>query len=196
MRTPLVVTLALVATIAHAQPRFPPFPIALAVVTEAGVPVVDDAWIDAELAQANTIFAPSGVSFVIRSRRALDPRFAAIETRSDRNALGAELSPTVVNVFVVRSLRDVDDPTQMRRGVHWRPLAIPGAHFVIVSSIAAPDVLAHELGHFFGNPHSSTPNDVMSYDRDGITPPFFEPEEIVRIRRHARRFLERAEIAP
>ncbi len=172
------------------------FPIALAVATEGGAPVVDEAWIEAELASANTIFAPAHVSFTVRETRPLDARFAHLETRADRHALGAELHDGVVNVFVVRSLRDVDDPSLMRRGVHWRPAGMPGAHFVIVSSISGPDVLAHELGHFFGNPHSDTPNAVMSYQRDGTVTAFFEPHELARIRRSARRFLARGEIVP
>jgi hypothetical protein len=172
------------------------FPITLAVATDQGARVVDDAWIETELASANTIFAPSHVSFVVRETRALDPRFTHVETRADRHALGEELRPGLVNVFVVGSLRDVDDPTLMRRGVHWRPAGIPGAHFVIVSSISGPDVLAHELGHFFGNPHSDVPNDVMSYQRDGTITAFFEAHEIARIRRSARRFLRSGEIVP
>lgn len=179
---------------ARAQDAFPVFPLAIAVATLDGAPVVDDAWIDTEVAQANAIFAPSGVSFEVRSRRALEARFAALETRADRHALGAELAAGMISVFVVGSLRDVDDPSQLRRGVHWRPAGMPGAHFVVVSRVAGPDVLAHELGHFFGNPHSDVPNDVMSYQRDGTTPAFFERHEIVRIRRHARRFRARGEI--
>ena len=172
------------------------FPVVVSIAAEDGVPVVDASWVEAELAMANTIFAPSGVSFVLRDTRPLDPRFAHLETRADRHALGEELVPSVINVFVVGSLRDVDDPSLMRRGVHWRPAGIPGAHFVIVSSVAGPDVMAHELGHFFGNPHSDTPNDVMSYLRDGTVTAFFETQEIGRIRRSARRFLTRAEIVP
>ena len=190
-----VIALALfVATGARAQDAFPTFPLALAIAEENGARVVDDAWIARELAQANTIFAASGVSFEVRTQRALDARFGAVETRADRNAFATERMTSMVNVFVVRSLRDVDDRTQMLRGVHWRPEGLSGAHFVIVSSIAAPDVLAHELGHFFGNPHSQTPNAVMSYQRDGSVTPFFEREEIVRIRRHARRFRHSGEI--
>lgn len=180
---------------ARAQDAVPPFPLALAIATgDDGAPEVSDAWIAAEIAQANVIFGPSGVSFVEASRRPLDAHFAAIETRADRHALGAEMTASRVNVFLVRSLRDVDDTTQMRRGVHWRPAGIAGAHFVIVASVAGPDVLAHELGHFFGNPHSDVPNDVMSYQRDGTVTPFFERPEIVRIRRHARRFRASGEI--
>ncbi len=195
MRWGIVALALLLATAARAQPSaFPVFPLAIAVAEESGVPVVDDAWLAAEIEQANTIFAPSGVSFEQRSRRALDARFTRLETRADRHALGEEMTPSRVNVFIVLSLRDMDDPTLMRRGVHWRPAGVPGAHFVVVASVAGPDVLAHELGHFFGNPHSNTPNDVMSYLRDGTVTPFFEPAELGRIRRNARRFRQRGEI--
>jgi hypothetical protein len=173
---------------------FPPFPLGLAVAEEGGAAVVSEAWIAERVAHANAIFAPSGVSFVVSARRALDARWAHLETRADRHALGAELAPRVVNVFVVASLRDVDDPTQLRRGVHWRPVEPEGAHFVVVSSIAGPDVLAHELGHFFGNPHSPVRNDIMSYEHDEGVAPFFEPHELTRIRQHARRFRARGEI--
>lgn len=195
MRGALIAALALlVAAGAHAQAGFPVFPLALAIAEENGAPVVDDAWVTEEIAQANAIFSPSGVSFELRSRRPLDAHFTHLETRADRHALGEELRPDVVNVFVVGSLRDVDDTTLMRRGVHWRPAGMPGAHFCVVSSIAGPDVLAHELGHFFGNPHSQTPNDVMSYQRDGTVTPFFERAELGRIRRHARRFRASGEV--
>jgi hypothetical protein len=187
------VLIALAANV-RAQDAFPAFPLALHVAEENGAPVVDDAWIATEIAQANAIFAASGVSFEERSRVALDARRAHVETRADRHALGAELTAGRVNVFFVASLRDVDDTTLMRRGVHWRPAGMPGAHFVIVSSVSGPDVLAHELGHFFGNPHSDTPNDVMSYQRDGTVVPFFERAEIAQIRGHARRFRARSEI--
>ena len=195
MNKTLPALVCLLAASAHAQASFPVFPLAIAVAEDAGAPVVTDAWLEGEIAQANAIFAPSGVSFEQRSRRALDARFARLETRADRHALGAEMTPSMVNVFIVLSLRDVDDPTQVRRGVHWRPAEMPGAHFVVVASVAGPDVLAHELGHFFGNPHSETPNDVMSYLRDGTIVPFFERAEIAQIRRHAHRFRARGEIS-
>ena len=49
--------------------------------------------------------------------------------------------------------------------------------------------IGHELGHYFGNPHSPTPNNIMSYTRDGVTPPFFDSLQIRRIRTHAGRFV-------
>ena len=148
---------------------------------------VDAPWIAEQVEQANTIFGPHGVRFVAHERLALDDALSVLEDRRDRHALGAHLDSARIDVFVVRSLRDVDDPSLMRRGVHWRPAGRPGAHFVIVSAISGPTVLAHELGHYFGNPHSPTPGNIMSYDR-GEVPPFFDADQVRRIVRSARRF--------
>lgn len=150
-------------------------------------PVVGRRWLDAQLAWANRILAPAGVAFVVTERLPLDESHAALETRADRHALGALIDPTRVDVFVVRSLRDVDDPTQMRRGVHWRPARMPGAHFVVVSQIAREFVLAHELGHYFGLPHSPTPGNLMSYEW-GDSPPTLDRDQLRRIERSARAF--------
>ena len=121
---------------------------------------------------------------------------AAMEDRSDRHALGDLLAADSINVFVVVSLRDVDDPSVMRQGVHWRPHGRRHLHYIILSSVAGETTLAHELGHFFGNPHSDTPDNVMSYSRDGAVPPFFDDAQLRRIRRFARRLLREREIVP
>jgi hypothetical protein len=150
-------------------------------------PSVSDAWLREQVTTANTLFAPHGVEFRIEERYRLPDRHAELETRTDRHALGALLDSARIDVFIVRSLRDVDEPSLMRRGVHWRPTGIAGAHFVVVSMIAGPTVLAHELGHYFGNPHSPTPGNIMSYER-GDGPPFFDAAQGHRIRRLARSF--------
>jgi hypothetical protein len=171
-------------------------PIALTVAETEGGPVVSEAWIAERMAQADAIFAPAALAFRIRERAAMGAPHVAMEDRSDRHALAEALAPGSINVFVVGSLRDVDDPSRMRQGVHWRSPRVPGSHYVILSSIAGPSTLAHELGHFFGNPHSATINNVMSYERDGAVPPFFDAAQLRRIRARARRFLESGELAP
>jgi hypothetical protein len=156
----------------------------------------DREWIDAQLAQASSLFAPADVAFEIVEVRA-SPRgssLASIDDRAARDALGSRVvtsragEPTRVNVFLTERLVDVDDPPNERMGVHWRRRRSRRLHYVIVSLRAWPTTLAHELGHYFGNPHSSTPNNLMSYDRDGTTPPFFDPAQLARIRSHARRY--------
>jgi len=205
MRRAALVSLVLAASAAGAgaaQPRaeaerFPVLPVAFAVAEIDGQPVASPEWLAAQVDQANAIFAPSGVSFQTADVHALADAHARLETRRDRHALGAEVRPAVINCFVVVSLRDVDTPDRYRMGVHWRPRGHPGRHLVIITGTAGPTVLAHELGHFFGNHrHSETPNNIMSYARDGTVPPFFDDAQVSTIRRSARAFLRRGELVP
>jgi hypothetical protein len=100
-----------------------------------------------------------------------------------------------VNVFFVASMRDVDDPTQMRRGVHWRSLRDPNDHYVIIVASSPTTTLAHELGHFFGNHHHSTvPGNIMSYQHGPL--PAFDLQQMRRIHRAATAFLDRRLILP
>ena len=119
-----------------------------------------------------------------------------METREDRDALGTRVHEGVINCFVVSSLRDVDEPERMRRGVHWHSTSVTGAHYVILSAIAEPFVLAHELGHFLGNPrHSHTPGNLMSYTRlEGL--PFLDAVQQARVRRRLQRYLHDGELVP
>jgi hypothetical protein len=189
-----------VAAAGGAQPSAPPtlpmLPLAVNVAEHEGSPVVTDAWIDGQVEQANTIFGAHGVRFRIVARHRIDPVHARVETRSDRHRLGGLLHRHVVDCFFVLSLRDVDEPELMRRGVHWRPRGYPpGSHFVIVSSISGPLVLAHELGHYFGNTHSDVPGNIMSYTR-GEVPPYFDEEQARRIHASVRHFLGRRQLLP
>jgi hypothetical protein len=97
----------------------------------------------------------------------LAARFARLETRDDRNKLSALLTAGSVDVFLVTSLRDVDDPRLYRRGVTWTHYATPKAigPYIVLAEPASPSTLAHELGHFFGLRHVPTKNNLMSYDR-------------------------------
>jgi hypothetical protein len=172
------------------------FPIAFTVALEGGAEVVTEAWLTERVAQAVAIFAPSGVTFVARERRTMPEEHARMEGRADRHALGGLLVERSINVLVVSSLRDVDDPSIFRQGVHWRSRTFPGTHYVILSRVSHETTLAHELGHFFGNPHSDVPNNIMSYARDGSVLPFFDDAQLGRIRGRARRFLRTGEIVP
>ncbi|MFI5308804.1 MAG: hypothetical protein ACHQ53_15715 [Polyangiales bacterium] len=169
-------------------------PITFHVAQIDGEPVVPPAFITERLMTANQIFAPYGVAFAQAATLPLDAQHSELESRGDRDALGAEVGRGVIDCFVVRSLRDVDEPPRLRRGVHWHSHTHPGAHFVILSSIAGPDVLAHELGHFLGNPaHSQTPGNLMSYQR-GDQPPFLDPDQVARLERALHGYLRRGEL--
>ena len=167
-------------------------PLCVAVVREDGHPVVSRPWVRRQVEMANRIFASAGLRFAVQKWRTVNDQHARLENRSDRHALGFLLAPDAINVFVVKSLRDVDEPDRMRFGVHWRPRSVPGAHFVILSSQAPEAVLAHELGHFFGNKHSSVPNNIMSYERSSDLP-FFNERQRRMIRLKLRQFLRRNE---
>jgi hypothetical protein len=180
------------ACVSHPAPHITTFPLSVAVAEDpAGAPVSDEAWLDAGLDVANALFAPFGVGFSRGESGTLDARFAHLETRADRDALAASLKSQVINVFVVGSLRDVDDPTRMRHGVHWR--APSGAHYVVVVAGSQDSVLGHELGHFFGNPHSKVVDNVMSYERSGDAV-FFDADQGRRIAQRARAYVGSGEL--
>jgi hypothetical protein len=170
------------------------FPVAFTVAESDGVPVRDDAWIDAELARAEELFGPHGVHVKRASRRAMGDEHTRMVTRADRDGLAPLVQPGVINVFVVESLKDVDEADRMRFGVHWRLLSRPTTRYVILSSAAPVTVLAHELGHYFGNPHSAVPDNVMSYVRTGAEI-FFDAAQIATIRRTARSIIATKEIS-
>ena len=162
-------------------------------VDDAGKPLADAAWLAAEIDAAEALFEPFGVRFAKADGAPLEARVAHVETRADRNALASHVTPHVIDVFVVGSLRDVDDPTQVRRGVHWH--APSGAHYLILVASAPTTVLAHELGHYFGNPHSHVLDNVMSYERSGA-PVFFDADQGKRIAARALTYVKSGELLP
>lgn len=162
-------------------------------VDDTGKPVADDAWLAAEIDAAEGLFEPFGVRFAKVDGTPLEARLAHVETRGDRDALASHVTPHAIDVFVVASLRDVDDPARMRRGVHWH--APSGAHYVILVASAPKTVLAHELGHYFGNRHSPVVDNVMSYERSGA-PVFFDADQGRRIAERARAYVKTGELVP
>jgi hypothetical protein len=163
------------------------------VADDAGKPLADAGWLAAEVDAAEGLFEPFGVRFARADGPPLDAGLAHVETRADRNALASHVTPRVIDVFIVGSLRDVDDPAQMRRGVHWH--APSGAHYIILIASAPTTVLAHELGHYFGNSHSHVLDNVMSYERSGA-PVFFDDDQAKRIAAHARAYVKSGELLP
>lgn len=161
-----------------------------------GSPVAHPEWLAAEIAAAQELFVPFGVGFLRTDGSPLDAAAAHVETRADRDALAARTLAHAIDVFVVESLRDVDVPDQMRRGVHWHArLGERPVHYVILVAGAPPTVLAHELGHYFGNPHTSVADNVMSYERTGA-PVFFDAAQGKRITARARAYVRSGELLP
>lgn len=139
------------------------FEIALHVVEEGGADVQTPQWVAEQVTEANRLFAPIGVGFRVGSAKVVDARFADVQTRLQRDLLGRdEHTLGVVHVFVVRRLADVDVAGEVIRGVHWRDRSETSRRWIILSSIAGPVVLAHELGHFFGLPHTKHPKSIMN----------------------------------
>jgi hypothetical protein len=171
-------------------------PLVLHVVEQDGKPVADAAFIEERIAPATEIYAPYHVSFVVQKRLPLPAAHAHLSSRADRDALARYLERKVINCFVVASLRDVDEPERMRRGVHWHAATRGDAHFVIISTLGGRDVLSHELGHFLGNPeHSPTPGNLMSYEH-GPMLPFLDAPQLKRLERSLRGYFKRGELVP
>jgi hypothetical protein len=158
-----------------------------------GKPVAADTFLSEQLAHVNQVFESVGVRFVEGGRSRIDMRHARLVTRSDRDALAPYVKRGFVNCMVVGTLMDVDEDNRERRGVHWHTLD-PARHFVILSAISGPYVLAHELGHFFGNPrHSDTAGNLMSYERTEAVPFLDEPQR-TRVQRTVTRLLKTGEL--
>lgn len=168
------------------------FGLAVHVAEPGGVAVRDDAWIQEQLAAAEALFGAVGVHFRWIERRRGPTAQEHLATRSDRDALGAALAPGVINVFVVGSLRDVDEPPsasgpRMRMGVCWTQ-TVTRRRYIALSAIAKPTVLAHELGHFFGNPHTTDQDNLMSYSRSSGGVVSLSAAQKARIVGYAERF--------
>jgi hypothetical protein len=189
LATSLALVVAFVAQprAAEAAPPDVTFPISIAVATEDGIPVRDDAWIAAQIAEANELYTPTGVRFRWTLRREIPTTHAQIHTRADRDALAPLVEKNVIDVFVVAALEDVDEPGRYRKGVAWTSKPT-NKRFLILSGEAFPKVLAHELGHFFGNAHTVVPDNLMSYVRAG-GPVFLDDTQVERIQSFAERFL-------
>jgi hypothetical protein len=169
-------------------------PLVAHVVEVNGTPVASEEFLRERVARANAIFAPYRVGFVLERRLSLPASHAHLETRADRDALAVYAGKRVIDWFVVDSLRDVDEPERMRRGVHWHARA-KRAHYVILSTLGGPDVLAHELGHYLGNPeHSQMPGNLMCYERGDVEPPFLDAEQQQRLARVLRAYLGSGEL--
>jgi hypothetical protein len=163
------------------------FALAMHVAHEDGAKVASSSWLDAQIAEANRLFAPNGVRFRWTLALDLADRHRELHSRDDRDALSLLAEPGTVDVFVVSALEDVDEPGRYRMGVCWTARS-DKKRYIVLASHAHRTVLAHELGHFFGNPHSPVADNVMSYTRTGA-PVFFDDAQSARVRALARRFL-------
>ena len=167
--------------------------------TPAG-PVRDLAWVSAQVEQAQRHFALIDTSFEVVAVDAVPASELTVDTREQRDALGHDrFTRGVVHVFVVDRLADVDIAGAEIRGVHWRERGERTHRWVILSKIASSLVLPHELGHFFGLPHSTYDISLMN-KTVRLTPRVseltFAPPEVARMRKHRDRMLASKMLLP
>ncbi len=165
----------------------PTFPIAITVAVEDNLPARDDPWISTQIDDANDLYGPLGIRFRWTLRKEMKESHAQMHSRDDRDALAPLVEKNVIDVFVVAALEDVDEPGRYRKGVAWTSKP-SGKRFLILSAAAPRTVLAHELGHFFGNGHSVVPDNLMSYSRTGA-PVFLDEVQVERVRQFSSAFL-------
>lgn len=168
------------------------FAIQLYVAGNANGLVAGPEWIATQLASANRHFAPLDVGFQLAGVESLPESAMHLETRADRNALAfGRLGGRVIHVFIVGQLDDVDVEGRVAYGVAWR-LPKDTRKFLIVSAQALERTLAHELGHFFGLPHSTYAVSIMN-KTERKEPPVdqrtFADEEIAAMRRGLERLV-------
>jgi hypothetical protein len=155
---------------------------------EGGARIVDDAWMQSQIDDANRLFGPLGTHFRWTIEKELAEPHSELHTRANRDALTPLTETNTIDVFIVRSLEDVDEPGRYRMGVCWTGRG--GKRFIVVARSARPTVLAHELGHFFGNQqHSAVVNNLMSYSRDGASV-FLDEHQSSAIKTFTTRFLK------
>ena len=136
-----------------------------------------------QLAHANTHFAKIGVNFVADTAKRLPPIERHLKTRDDRNRLVRRVKRDgTIHLFIVDRLDNVDAPGEIR-GVHWRFRKNQRRRGIILARKASTWVLTHELGHFFGLPHSKYDISLMNKRRRAtpVSKRTFAPEELKRM---------------
>jgi hypothetical protein len=142
-------------------------------------------WLATQLAAANRQFAALGVAFQVVGIDALAASGAHIATAAERDDVATgRRGGGVIHVFIVGQLDDIDRPGEIIRGVTWHTLG-DDRKYILVSTVAPERVLAHELGHFFGLPHSRYAISIMNKRERKHPPPEerrFADEEIAAMR--------------
>ena len=129
----------------------------------------DRGWLETQLEVANDRLAVIGAGVQVVAIHALPAESARIETVQQRTALGQHGQQAPLRWFVVSHLADAEDPAAVRKGVTWRKRE---AFWIIESTSGMRWVLAHELGHVLGLPHSKEGASIMNKTPRAWPPPW------------------------
>jgi hypothetical protein len=151
---PLLVVLALLAVAPE------PLAVPLAIrVADCHGPTRPPEWITAQVAAAQALLAPHGITLTATTAP-FSPSDCEALSRADRDAFARHVVPgRVVTVLVVPRVRDLDVPSYDLQGVHWHT---GDRRWIFLTARARPPVLAHELCHFFGLPHDPAGGNLMT----------------------------------
>jgi hypothetical protein len=142
------------STVAHC------YAIQLHVGSDSGALVTTPEFVAGQVALANVHFASIDVAFQLAG--VVEHGAPKLATRGDRDALARKRTGApLIDVFVVGELADVDVPGAVINGVAWK---VPKTQrkVILLSAKAWDRTLAHELGHFFGLPHSKYAISIMN----------------------------------
>src|SRR5258706_3187780 len=90
VRIALALLALLVPVTGHAQSPLPTLPLVVHVAQQNGTPIVDAAWVAAQVDAANHLYAPHDVAFQLEQVVPLtQPAIAELRSRDDRDSLGA-----------------------------------------------------------------------------------------------------------
>ncbi len=151
--------------------------------TADGALVVEPGWIAAQIAMANHQFEPIDTSFQVAGVDFLPSDAARVEDREERSSFAKLTAGSVIDVFFTGYLADIDKPGAFIRGVTWH--IGDERRLIILSAVAPERTLAHELGHFFGLPHSKYAISIMNKTPREVPPPEerrFADAEIVKLK--------------